>query len=481
MKRYIEKVRETYYGLSLPVRVTLWYFICSLFQKGLSFLSTPLFTRILSTDDYGIVSVYNSWYQIIIIFSTLGLSNSIVNVGLVKYEDDKDHFQSSILGLLFFYFILSSTLFIELFFLIGKVISLPIEYFVYILVDSLTSTVLSIWLLRKRIEYDYKKMSIVTIINVVCSISLSIILSIVDVNKARGKILGNSIVALVLAFFCVIDTLRKNRNIINKHYWKFALKYNIPMIPHFLSTVVLNQLDRIMIQYMCGISEAGIYSVAYNSAMAVFILNHAIQSSYNPWLLQRLKRKIYEGISGVVNTILMLYLLILIVIMLFAPEVMKIMAPIDYYEGVYIIPPVASSMFFMLLFNMFAPVEHYSLKTKFMGVASSIAALIDVIMNYIFIKLFGYLAAGYTTLACYIVYSWAHYVYMKKCCEEQKIEPIFDEKLILALSIVVVISSAICVFLYQFTYVRYIAIFVSVFLLTINRKKFLTVISKICS
>ena len=177
----------------------------------------------------------------------------------------------------------------------------------------------------------------------------------------------------------------------------------------------------------------------------------------------------------------MLYLLILIVIMLFAPEVMKIMAPIDYYEGVYIIPPVASSMFFMLLFNMFAPVEHYSLKTKFMGVASSIAALIDVIMNYIFIKLFGYLAAGYTTLACYIVYSWAHYVYMKKCCEEQKIEPIFDEKLILALSIVVVISSAICVFLYQFTYVRYIAIFVSVFLLTINRKKFLTVISKICS
>ena len=470
----IHKIKSKYNNIPLPLKVSFWYFFCSLLQKGISFITLPIFTRVLSTEEYGVISIYNSWEQIIIIFLTLNLSNSVFNVGLVRFDNDRDNFQSSMVGLEIIITLIMSLILFLVYNSLIPIIQLDYRYIFIMTVQCFFTIILGMWTLRQRFDYNYKKMTIVSVLNIILGVLVSLVLVFMLKDKSFGKISGTAIILMIIGLFCFFDMVKGKKSIVNFKYWKFALLYNIPMIPHFISSVILNQLDRIMIQNMIGLSEAGIYSVAYSSACVVYILNQALAASYNPWLLQRLKKKMYSGIKQVVNAILLLYLSLLILIILFAPEIMKIMATVDYYDGIYVIPPVAGSMFFILLFTMFAPIEHYSLKTKFIGIASTVSALVNVLLNYIFINAFGYLAAGYTTLACYVIYAFAHWIYMKKCCKDDNML-LFDDRKILIMSVVVVSVSIVSALFYSYSTLRYLFI-LSIILLCVSRRKKITAI-----
>ena len=98
-------------------------------------------------------------------------------------------------------------------------------------------------------------------------------------------------------------------------------------------------------------------------------------------------------------------------------------------------------------------------------------------MNFIFINLFGYVAAGYTTLACYIILSVFHYLIMKKAVKnEVSVKQLFNLKAIVALSAVVIVSMAGCTLLYFNNIVRYIVIGVFLVVLLIMHKKIINLI-----
>ena len=83
----------------------------------------------------------------------------------------------------------------------------------------------------------------------------------------------------------------------------------------------------------------------------------------------------------------------------------------------------------MFLYPLFANIEFYYEKTKFVMVASCSGALLNILLNYIFIGLYGYYAAGYTTLICYMVFSFAHYLAYKKIVDNNlELEKIYDIK-----------------------------------------------------
>ena len=64
----ITTIKEKYGALSLPVKASLWYTVCNVINKGLALLSTPIFTRIMTEEQYGTFSVFQSWYSILIIW-----------------------------------------------------------------------------------------------------------------------------------------------------------------------------------------------------------------------------------------------------------------------------------------------------------------------------------------------------------------------------------------------------------------------------
>ena len=89
------KILATYKKLAIPIKASFWFLICGIAEKGVSVVTTPIFTRLFTTKQYGYYNIYQSWLAIFAVFATLRLSLGVYTRGLVKFEDDKDRFSSS--------------------------------------------------------------------------------------------------------------------------------------------------------------------------------------------------------------------------------------------------------------------------------------------------------------------------------------------------------------------------------------------------
>ncbi len=88
-----------YKHISKPVKASLWFVISNVMLKGISFVTLPIFSRLLTTSEYGIVSVYTSWVSLVSIVTTLTVWGGVFNVGMVKHSDDRNTIISSFQGL----------------------------------------------------------------------------------------------------------------------------------------------------------------------------------------------------------------------------------------------------------------------------------------------------------------------------------------------------------------------------------------------
>jgi O-antigen/teichoic acid export membrane protein len=147
------------------------------------------------------------------------------------------------------------------------------------------------------------------------------------------------------------------------------------------------------------------------------------------------------------------------------------MAPPEYHGAVYAVPPICASVFFMSLFNLFANIEYYYEQTKFVMAASVSGAIVNIILNACFIPRYGYLAAAYTTLACYVLFALGHYLFMKLVCRKFLAgEKIYDKGFIFFASLVVILFSLFVNLLYNYVLIRYALAGILVIAAFCNRK-----------
>ena len=134
--------------------------------------------------------------------------------------------------------------------------------------------------------------------------------------------------------------------------------------------------------------------------------------------MEKINEKQIRPISKIAYPALLFIAAVNIFLIALAPEAVAIFAPPEYYDAIWIMPPVAMSSFFTFSYFLFSEFEFYYQKTKMIALATSAGAVLNIILNFIFIRIFGYYAAGYTTLFCYIVYAAFHFLFMRKICRE---------------------------------------------------------------
>ncbi len=277
-----------------------------------------------------------------------------------------------------------------------------------------------------------------------------------------------------------IYNLRKGKKVFCWEYAKFAITFNAPLLLHYLSVYVLDQFDRIMIQKMNGIAAAGIYSVAYNAGMIMKVFTQSVTNAMVPWQYEKLEKK---EISTVDNILFLVFIGMAGIAIMFsacAPEIMKVLADQKYYEAVYVIPPVAIGLFFEFIYIAIGNVEFFYNQTKFTMYISMAGAFLNIILNYIGIHMFGYIAAAYTTLICYIAFALMHYIYMTYCIKrELNINHVFRTDRLVVLSLIVIGLGIVVIFLYNYIVPRYLLIFGCLCLTLIKRKTITSIIRMI--
>ena len=470
MKENVKNILIRYENLSAPIKASFWFAICNIVQKGIALISTPIFTRMMTAQQYGEYTIYQSWYQVLTIFATLNLSAGVFNNGLTKYSNNKNRFISSLQGLsttvtvlVFIIYIISPKFW-------NNIVGLSTLFIIAMFVQFLFEPAYLFWATEQRYKYSYRKLITTTMIIAICSPLFGIISVALTDYKAEARVFSFVLVQVLLGLYFYIRTFNKGKCFFDCFFWKYALKFNIPLIPHYLSMTILNQSDRIMIDKMVGTAEAAIYGIAYTLAMMMTIISGAINSSFIPYTYQHIKEKHFKEIGKNANFILLIVAMGCIMVMVLGPELIKIFATEEYYDAIWVMPPVAASVFFMFLYPLFANVEFYFEKTKFVMFASCFGALLNIILNYIFIKKYGYLAAGYTTLVCYIVFSFAHYFAYKSIVNnESEMASIYDIRFVTFLSCIVLVMSGLVLIGYSYPWIRYI-VFVIIFLIILGHK-----------
>jgi O-antigen/teichoic acid export membrane protein len=473
MKRLLKKYNE----LPQAVKASLWFAICNALQKGISLLSTPIFTRLLTTEQYGVYTVYQSWYNVISIFATLNLYFGVVNNGMTKYPQDRKRFISSIQGLC-----TTITCVVFVVYIIGmnfwnNVFQLSTLFMLLMFLELLFAPAYNFWAATQRYDYRYRALVIVTIIMALASPVLGIIIVLQTKYKAEARVFSFVLVQVCIGMFFYIYNLSKGKTFFFKEYWKFALKFNIPLLPHYLSATILNQADRLMINSMVGKGEAAIYSIAYNVATMMTIITTAINNSFTPYMYKSIQKKEFSGIRSNSKYILAMVGLACIFVMALGPEIISIFATKEYYSAIYVIPPVACAVFFQFLYPLFSTVEFYYEKTTFVMIASCIGAVLNIILNYFFIPIYGFYAAGYTTLFCYFLYSLSHYIMHRIILKKENIkEKLFDEKFIVCLCVIMAVIMIFMTAIYSYALARYLICLVILMVLICNYKKIIYIL-----
>lgn len=451
MKGLIRKGIQTYQGMSVQVKASMAFMAVNFMQKGISFLTTPIFTRLLSTEEYGKITVYSSWLEIIGIFAMFGLTANVYYNGILEFKKDKNNFTFSLLMLSNLISIFSMSIvwavnrYVFSFMDISKIL------FGFMFVTFLTEPAFEFWQARQRFDYKYKLLCLFMILVMIGSPTFGLIGIFLFPNaKVESRIIGAQLVTFVLSIGCYIYIMLHADGRPKLKYWKYAVSYNLPLIPFFLSNYILNGSDRLMISYYCGDDKAGIYGIGHTMAAVVNIVWSSINATLLPTIYQKCDEDRRNELSGIVVPIITGFAAVCIMIMLLSPEIIRFLAPSSYGEGMYVIPVVVGGTFIMSLYTVFSNNLLYEKQSKVVAGAGIASAVLNLILNMIFIPRFGYLAAGYTTLCAYILPVVWGSVALRKITGYF----VYDIKKIGMIGLVIVLASLFISELYNYTAAR---------------------------
>ena len=460
MKQPLAGVRERYNMVPIQIKAVIWFTIGNVILKGISFFTSPLFARLLSTYEYGRLTLFQSYEQIILIFGTWELGLGPYQKGLFKYKTEKSKFTSYLIAY-------SNIITIILFCLVvlfwkpfmtftGMDTPCIIVLFIYIY----TQTAFQCWITRSRVDFAYRKLTILNVSLAVLQIVFPLIAVLVLRRDASIKFTFTLFPAIIVNIVIMIMDFKPAELLIKgrenyREYAHYLTSFTLPLVLHSLSYYILSQSDRIMIGKMTGEEKAGIYGVAYTIAMVVMLVQNSLTQVLSPWMYKKLENKQYSIIKKTLLSVVVFVGIIYILFNLLAPEVVLIMYPDSYHEGIWCIPPIVSGIFFMFLYSLFVNVETYFERTKYIAIISSISAALNIVLNYIGIGYFGYIACAYTTLICYIFFSVGHYLVMNRITKINKIS-LFNGKIILMFGVLVLLIILSCLLIYQYRMVRLI-------------------------
>jgi len=398
-------------------KVSFYYLIGNVFNKGMSFLTVPIFTRLLTTHDYGFFSTYNSYVSIVAMILGFVLHMAI-RAAFIDYREKIDDFVSTIC-----FFTIVITINISTIIVIGyKLIDVNVSFAIIILclLQGFSNAIIEDYSMYLMMKFKYKFRTLLMVLPNLLSVGLSVLVIFLLVNSDAkydlywGRIIPTAICYIVFCVIILFVVFKKSKVLLKKEYVIYGLKISAPLILHGLSLNILSQSDRIMITMFDSTSNTGIYSLVYNFSMLATVLTTSLDGVWIPWFTEKFQKRKFDDINKVAVNYVSLMTFAMIILLLVSPEILKLFATKSYWEGIAIIPPLVLSNYIIFVYSLYVNIEHYHKKTVFITSCTLVAAISNIALNLIFIPIYGYMTAAFTTLFSYIVSCVLHMRYSKK-------------------------------------------------------------------
>lgn len=451
----LSRLKDRYRSTDVVFRATVWFTAVTILSRGVSLLTQPIINRILSVDENGVCGVYSTWQSVFAVVATFSLYCGVLEVLVTKNREDSRQAVGSltVLSLLICTAFFGAAILLRQ--PLSRLLNLKPAYIALMGAEIASQAVIQFWSVPKRFEYSYKIYSLTLCGLFLCKSALTVAFSLLFTgDRVFGRLFGLCAPDVVLSVVLLVSILKKTDFSRLKQYWGYAVRFNIPIIPHYLSTLVLSSSDKVMIQRMLGDNPTGLYTFAYTYASTALIVFNALNSAYTPFAYTAIRERSYEALKKKTGTIVLFSVLMSSAMVLLAPEAVYFLGGNKYADTLPAIPVLVLGVFLSSFYYIFSNVEFVYEKNRYVFPITLCGGLLNIVLNYLLIPRFGYIAAGFTTVIGYLFISVAHYTVSRRLTRAD----IFGTKNILLYFGILAAVCASAEVLYRHTVVRYVII-----------------------
>lgn len=429
-------------SISLGIVINI---ISTALLRSISLITAPITTKLLDTPDYGAMSIYSTWCGVTCIVIGLQTYGSLNNARL-RFPEDKAFYRycwNSLIIVVAMHMIALLVLF-PFAGVFSRLLKISVFLVYAMVIESLFRNCVSYMSTVFIIHNKALLNAILSFLTVIGSFGLSYYFAVyVDAFSEKpylAFILGNLIVQCVIGCICFVWFAIKGFSKLDVSCFKYCLIISLPLVFHGLSGVILGQSDRIMLERMVGLSEAGVYSFTYNFASIINAVQGAINAIWTPFFFQYLNSHSVDEMRKHMRNFDILFSALSMGYLLVYPEVFHLLANERYWGQMNIIIVLVSGFYWIHLYTYPANYEVFKEKTNMLAAGSIGAAVLNVVLNVFLIGRWQAMGAAIATLASYIALYVFHTVVARKVVRDYPV-PFKDDLLrVFSFFIIVVIS-----------------------------------------
>ena len=375
------------------------YGLTGILSTFVSVFLIPIYTRILTPAEYGVIALLTTLSLIILIFTSMGMGTAVFWAYFNAKEEERKEVVFTAFLFLTIFPLLVSIIFYLSSGLINRLLFGNTDNILLIRLSAWTiffNAGIMIPLALLRAEGKPSKFVLVTLSQTLVSVILSIWFVVVLRWGVAGAFWASLFAAIFGYIFSLLFTVNRIAPRFSYHWLREMLRFGVPMMPAGLAMWAMNSSDRYFLNAFAGTADVGIYIVGYKVGMFVALIVGAFQLAYGPFIFSIFNERPNpkEYYRKIATYYFFCIFLIALGLSIFAKEIIQILSGPNFHAGYTVVPFVAYSYVAFGLYFTFSTGVSVMRKTYLSTIAVLLSGILNLTLNFLLISKFGMIGAA---------------------------------------------------------------------------------------
>lgn len=405
------------------IKSTLIYGMASVLPSILGFILLPMYSRHLSTSEYGVIAAMGVLSSVISVVANLSLDRAAFRF---YFDDAEPEQRQRVLGT-FFVGSIGVSIVVLLALLLAKpwlVMSYPdIDFYPYYFLTILTvvfNVCESYVMGYLRISEQPRLYFLMMLVTVLLQAVLIFYFVMVEGQGALGQIRALLISALVLVPVYLFIAHQNFAWVFDWVLFKQGASFSWPFIPTLLIAWILNWSDSAFIANYRTMSEVGLYAMAYKISMVFFLVTSAFAIAYQPVFFRKAEQvdqlAAKKDLYAIIHVASRAFILCAFLLALFSEDIARLLLDAQYKDIPRVIRIILLSHVLSAIMGISSNLYYLQSKRSQLQLAVvSASAVINLLLNYLLVPVYGMHGAAFATVMSMAFLTVTHYAYAKRC------------------------------------------------------------------
>jgi O-antigen/teichoic acid export membrane protein len=398
------------------------YTISNFLTRATGLILIPIYTRYLTTSEYGIIANVVAIFNFFLIVNTFGMQAAW---GRFFFDfKDKSNDIKIVLGNIFLFLVVYGIVINLIFSFYGKplfTVLLPdLDFNPYVILALWTAffaVFLNLKLTLFRVRQQSIQYGIFSFGKFLSMVVLTTIAIVIYKYGAFGKVASEFTIFLAFSIISVYLLYKDFKLKFNWQILKNVLTYAIPTIPHALAGVLMVIVDRVFLTNLKGLDSVGVYAVGFQFGSIMGIIVNSINLSWSPFFMKTASQKndAKASFSRLTTYYVLIIIFIALIIIFFSKEAVIFFTTKSYFQAAPIVPIFIFSFVLTGFYYMMATKIFYvKAATKYISIITITSIVINIILNYYFIPEYGIFGAAWARfISLFISFIFAYLISQK--------------------------------------------------------------------